>query len=54
MVFGSIAPQTPDLRKHYANILQLIIWLSPVAADWCRAYCRFESIYPVEGVVLET
>ncbi|RMC62511.1 Abi family protein [Sinorhizobium meliloti] len=41
-----------DLRKHYANILQMTGWLSPVAADWCRAYCRFESLYPVDGVVL--
>lgn len=41
-----------DLRKHYANILQLIVWLSPVAADWCRAYCRFESLYPAEGISL--
>lgn len=41
-----------DLPKHYANILQMIAWLSPVAADWCRAYCRFQSLYPVEGVAL--
>lgn len=41
-----------DLRKHYANILQMTGWLSPVAADWCRAYCRFESLYPVDGVAL--
>ncbi len=41
-----------DLPKHYGNILQMISWLSPVAADWCRAYCRFQSLYPVEGVNL--
>lgn len=41
-----------DLRKHHANILQLTGWLSPVAADWCKACGRFESLYPEEGVVL--
>lgn len=41
-----------DLRKHYGNIVQMISWLSPVAADWCRAHCRFQSLYPVEGITL--
>lgn len=43
-----------NLRKHYANIIQMTSWLSPVAADWCRAYCRFESLYPVEGIDLHS
>ncbi|QPC86834.1 hypothetical protein GA830_08845 [Mesorhizobium sp. NBSH29] len=41
-----------DLPKHYANILELTGWLSPVAADWCKATCRFESLYPEQGVSL--
>lgn len=41
-----------DLPKHYGNIVQMISWLSPVAADWCRAHCRFQSLYPVEGITL--
>lgn len=43
-----------DLPKHYANILQLIGWLSPVAGEWCQAYGRFQSLYPVEGIQLAT
>ena len=35
-----------DLRKHHSNILQMTAWLSPVAADWSRASCRFTSLYP--------
>ncbi len=42
-----------DLPKHYGNILQMIGWLSPVALDWCQAYCRFPSLYPVEGITLD-
>ncbi|MFK4259923.1 Abi family protein [Agrobacterium tumefaciens] len=41
-----------DLRKHYANIMQMTGWLSPVAADWCKAYCRFEGLYPEDGIKL--
>jgi hypothetical protein len=41
-----------DLRKHHANIMQLTGWLSPVAADWCKVYGRFENLYPKEGVEL--
>ncbi len=41
-----------DLRKHYANVMQMIRWLSPVAADWCHACSRFGGIYPDEGIVL--
>lgn len=41
-----------NLPKHYANILQIIGWLSPPAAVWCRIHSRFESAYPPEGIVL--
>ncbi len=41
-----------DLSKHHAAILQMITWLSPVAADWCRACCRFETLYPRDRVLL--
>lgn len=41
-----------DLPKHYRNILQMITWLSPIAADWCRAYCRFNVIHPQTGMIL--
>lgn len=41
-----------DLPKHYGNILQLITWLSPVAADWCTACSRFDTLYPADGIKL--
>lgn len=41
-----------NLPKHYASILQLTAWLSPVAADWSKDHCRFERIYPEGGIVL--
>jgi hypothetical protein len=40
------------LPKHYGNILQLITWLSPVAADWCTACSRFDTLYPTDGIKL--
>ena len=41
-----------NLPKHHANMIQLCEWLSPDAASWCRSHCRFNQIYPDEGVVL--
>lgn len=41
-----------NLRKHYGSILQMTGWLSPVAAEWCRTYSRFDALYPEGGVVL--
>ena len=41
-----------DLPKHYKNILQLIRWLSPAAAEWCERYSRFPEVYPDEPIVL--
>ena len=43
-----------DLRKHYESILLMTYWLSPVAAEWCRACARFEELYPEGGVTLVT
>jgi hypothetical protein len=41
-----------DLPKHHAKILELIEWLSPVAAAWCREHDRFNEVYPVAGILL--
>ncbi|MCB9957270.1 MAG: Abi family protein [Rhodospirillaceae bacterium] len=41
-----------DLRKHYANMLQVTEWLSPAAAAWCRQYSRFPAVHPPERPVL--
>ncbi len=38
-----------DLPKTYADMLQLIEWLSPSAAFWCRAHCRFEAVWAAQG-----
>ena len=43
-----------DLPKHHAALLALTDWLSPVAAGWCRACSRFDSVYPQNGIVLRT
>jgi hypothetical protein len=42
---------TWNVRKHYANMLQITRWLSPDAADWCIHHSRFDSICP-EGPLL--
>ena len=41
-----------NLRKHYGNIVAMTEWLSPPAAAWCRAHCRFEKVYPQERIAL--
>jgi hypothetical protein len=38
--------------KHYRNMVHLTKWLSPSAAAWCIAHCRFDGIYPAEGIDL--
>ena len=43
-----------NLPKHHAKILELTAWLSPPAADWCRAHSRFEQVYPAERLVLQS
>jgi hypothetical protein len=42
-----------DLVKHHHNIIQLMTWLSPVAAEWCNANSRFKAIYPASGISIE-
>lgn len=41
-----------NLQKHHESILQIIRWLSEVAADWCVAYDRFPHVYPDQRIVL--
>ena len=41
-----------DLARHHAAMLELTGWLSPVAAEWCRASSRFPDILPAGGIVL--
>lgn len=41
-----------NLHKHHTYILELIEWLSPPAAKWCRENDRFPDAYPAEGIVL--
>lgn len=33
-----------DLPKHHARMMELIGWLSPPAAAWCRAHDRFPDV----------
>jgi hypothetical protein len=35
-----------DLRKHHERMLDMIAWLSPAAADWCRQHDRFPQVHP--------
>ncbi len=42
-----------NLPKHYGNMVQLIEWLSPDAATWCRRVSRFKRIYPKERIELQ-
>src|ERR1019366_4866410 len=32
-----------NLPKHYRNMVHLTKWLSPSAAAWCIAHCRFDG-----------
>lgn len=41
-----------NLPKHYATIIDMTQWLSPSAAEWCRAHSRFLEVYPAEGITL--
>jgi len=38
-----------NLPQAYADMLQLIEWLSPSAALWCRGHCRFEAVWAIRG-----
>lgn len=42
-----------DLSKIHSNILQLTKCLSPAAAQWCEAHCRFSEVYLATGIVLQ-
>ena len=41
-----------DLRKHHKKMVELISWLSPAVAGWCRENDRFERVYPAERILL--
>lgn len=41
-----------NLPDHHSKMLELIEWLSPAAAVWCRQHCRFTSVYPTERISL--
>ena len=41
-----------DLYKRHSEMLELIEWLSPPAAKWCRENDRFPEVYPEGGVPL--
>ena len=41
-----------NLPRHHANMADLTEWLSPAAAEWCRAHCRFAAVWPADGVKL--
>lgn len=41
-----------NLPKHHSNIMELIGWLSPSAANWCAENDRFPDVYPADGIVL--
>ena len=41
-----------NLPEHYKNILRIVGWLSPPAAEWCKILSRFDDVYPTDGIVL--
>lgn len=41
-----------NLAKHHAKMVELIEWLSPAAAAWCRQHDRFLEVYPAERIAL--
>ncbi|MFC3706263.1 Abi family protein [Devosia honganensis] len=41
-----------NLPSHHSKALEIILWLSPAAHEWCLAHCRFASVYPVERIEL--
>ena len=41
-----------DLGKRHETIIELVSWLSPPAADWCRVHSRFPGLYPTEPIKL--
>lgn len=43
---------TWDLTKHYNNMVTITGWLSPAAAVWCQAHCRFSEVHPEGRIAL--
>lgn len=41
-----------NLPKRYESMVEMTGWLSPAAAAWCQAHCRFLKVYPAEPIVL--
>lgn len=41
-----------NLSQRYGSILELTEWLSPAAAEWCKAHCRFGQVHPAERIAL--
>lgn len=41
-----------NLPKRYDSMMEMTGWLSPAAADWCQAHCRFQQVYPAEPIAL--
>lgn len=41
-----------DLPRHHGNIVKLTGWLSPPAAEGCKAHSRFPEVHPREPIIL--
>ncbi|ERI15434.1 hypothetical protein O206_19370 [Ochrobactrum sp. EGD-AQ16] len=41
-----------NLPKRYESMVEMTGWLSPAAAAWCQAHCRFLMVYPAEPIML--
>lgn len=41
-----------NLGKHHSKMLELIGWLAPAAASWCRENDRFHEVYPADRIML--
>lgn len=41
-----------SLPTHFDMMIEVIEWLSPPAASWCRHHCRFAEVWPTEGIEL--
>jgi hypothetical protein len=43
-----------DLPMHYANLLHITRWLSPIAADWSQHHSRFEAVWAARPAFMAT
>lgn len=41
-----------NLPKRHESMLEMTSWLSPPAAEWCQAHCRFPQVYPQSPIEL--